>query len=214
MLYFSRWKTISIWAIVLLGVLFALPNVLPQSGGGHARLDAEADNGARPRPAGRLAHPPADRPPGSRRRAAGDHPRRYPQALRDAKIGYTGLTGSGNSVQVRIRDQPQLEAAKTALANAAAAGRLQHVRGRHDHGTCARRAGAGRAALHVDGGRPRLPPRLRSDPVDRGGRPPHQRARHHRADHPAPGGRPHPRPGARACRTRSASRRSSARPPS
>ena len=31
MLYFSRWKTISIWAIVLLGVLFALPNVLPQS---------------------------------------------------------------------------------------------------------------------------------------------------------------------------------------
>ena len=37
--------------------------------------------------------------------------------LRDAKIGYTGLTGSGNSVQVRIRDAAELEAAKTALAN-------------------------------------------------------------------------------------------------
>ena len=31
MLYFSRWKTISIWAVVLLGVLFALPNLYPQS---------------------------------------------------------------------------------------------------------------------------------------------------------------------------------------
>ena len=31
MLYFSRWKTITIWAVVLLGVIFAIPNVLPQS---------------------------------------------------------------------------------------------------------------------------------------------------------------------------------------
>ena len=30
MLYFSRWKTISIWVVVLLGVLFALPNVYPE----------------------------------------------------------------------------------------------------------------------------------------------------------------------------------------
>ena len=36
--------------------------------------------------------------------------------LRDAKIGYTGLTGSGRTVQVRIRDAAELEAAKTALA--------------------------------------------------------------------------------------------------
>ena len=31
MLYFSRWKTISIWAVVLLGVLFAIPNILPEA---------------------------------------------------------------------------------------------------------------------------------------------------------------------------------------
>ena len=35
--------------------------------------------------------------------------------LRDKKIGYTGLSGSGRSVQVRIRDNAELEAAKQAL---------------------------------------------------------------------------------------------------
>src|SRR5690606_29673240 len=37
-------------------------------------------------------------------------------ALRDARVGYTGLSGTGRSVQVRIRDASQVEAAKTALA--------------------------------------------------------------------------------------------------
>ena len=31
MLYFSRWKTVLIWAIVALGVIVALPNLYPQS---------------------------------------------------------------------------------------------------------------------------------------------------------------------------------------
>ena len=31
MLYFSRWKTFGIWAVVLFGVIFALPNIYPQS---------------------------------------------------------------------------------------------------------------------------------------------------------------------------------------
>ena len=31
MLYFSKWKTIAVLALCALGVLFALPNVLPQS---------------------------------------------------------------------------------------------------------------------------------------------------------------------------------------
>ena len=118
MLYFSRWKTISIWAIVLLGVLFALPNALPQSwlaampdwmpkrtmtlgldlqGGSHILLQIDRQD---------LAN--------ERLETTRDDIRTL---LRDAKIGYTGLTGSGNSVQVRIRDQPQLEAAKTALAS-------------------------------------------------------------------------------------------------
>jgi SecD/SecF fusion protein len=35
--------------------------------------------------------------------------------LRDAKVGYTGLTGSGRVVQVRIRDTGQVDAAKEAL---------------------------------------------------------------------------------------------------
>jgi len=118
MLYFSRWKTISIWAIVLLGVIFALPNVLPQSwlsampawvpkrqmtlgldlqGGSHILLQIDRQD---------LSD--------ERLNTTRDDIRTL---LRDAKIGYTGLTGDGNSVQVRIRDASQLEAAKTALAS-------------------------------------------------------------------------------------------------
>jgi SecD/SecF fusion protein len=118
MLYFSRWKTVSIWAIVLLGILFALPNALPQSwlsampdwlpkrsmtlgldlqGGSHILLQLERQD---------LAD--------ERLETTRDDIRTL---LRDAKIGYTGLTGSGNSVQVRVRDTAQLEAAKTALAS-------------------------------------------------------------------------------------------------
>ena len=37
--------------------------------------------------------------------------------LRDAKIGYTGLGGSGHTVQVRIRDAADIDKAKTALAD-------------------------------------------------------------------------------------------------
>jgi len=36
-------------------------------------------------------------------------------ALRDAKVGYTGLSGTANSVHVRIRDAADIEKAKTAL---------------------------------------------------------------------------------------------------
>ena len=31
MLDFPRWKVLSIWAIVLLGILFSIPSLLPQS---------------------------------------------------------------------------------------------------------------------------------------------------------------------------------------
>jgi len=117
MLYFSRWKTISIWAIVLIGVIFALPNVLPQSwlsampnwmpkrqmtlgldlqGGSHILLQIDRQD---------LSD--------ERLNTTRDDIRTL---LRDAKVGYTGLTGGGNLVQVRIRDVAQLEAAKTALA--------------------------------------------------------------------------------------------------
>ena len=118
MLYFSRWKTISIWAIVLLGLLFASPNLFPQSvlsalpdwlpkkqmtlgldlqGGSHILLQLERQD---------LSD--------ERLETTRDDIRTL---LRDAKIGYTGLTGSGSTVQVRIRDAADLDAAKEALSS-------------------------------------------------------------------------------------------------
>lgn len=116
MLYFSRWKTISIWAVVLLGVLFSLPNIFPQSllsampnwlpkkqmtlgldlqGGSHILLKIDTNDLIK-----------------AQLESARDEIRNQ---LRDAKVGYTGLTGSGKVVQVRIRDVGQVDAAKEAL---------------------------------------------------------------------------------------------------
>jgi len=117
MLYFSRWKTLFIWGIVGLGVILALPNLYPQSwlsampgwlpkqqmtlgldlqGGSHILLQIDRQD---------LAN--------ERLNSTRDEIRTQ---LRDARVGYTGLTGTNNSVQVRIRDAGQVEAAKTALA--------------------------------------------------------------------------------------------------
>jgi SecD/SecF fusion protein len=117
MLYFSRWKTISIWIVVLAAFLFALPNALPKSfldslpnwlpkhgmtlgldlqGGSHILLAVDRQSLINDRLA-----------------ATRDDIR---SQLRDAKIGYTGLSGTGNSVQVRIREANDVEKAKTALA--------------------------------------------------------------------------------------------------
>ncbi|MGI6852981.1 protein translocase subunit SecDF [Mesorhizobium sp. 1B3] len=117
MLYFSRWKTISIWLVVLLGVIFALPNMLSQStldsmpnwlpkrpmtlgldlqGGSHILLSVDRQDLVT-----------------ERLNATRDDIRTL---LRDAKIGYTGLSGTGRTVQVRIREANEVDAAKTALA--------------------------------------------------------------------------------------------------
>lgn len=116
MLYFTRWKSVSIWMVVLIGVLFAAPNVLPASwlasmqgwlptrtmtlgldlqGGSHILLQVDRQD---------LID--------ERLETARDDIRTL---LRDARIGYTGLSGTGNTVQVRIRDAGQVEAAKAAL---------------------------------------------------------------------------------------------------
>ncbi|RWB29392.1 MULTISPECIES: protein translocase subunit SecDF [unclassified Mesorhizobium] len=116
MLHFSRWKTILIWLTVLAGILYAAPNLVPAStlaslpnwlpkrqltlgldlqGGSHILLQIDRQD---------LAN--------ERLESARDEVR---TSLRDAQIGYTGLTGTANSIQVRIRDQGQIEAAKTAL---------------------------------------------------------------------------------------------------
>lgn len=118
MLYFSRWKTIAIWLVVAVAVIIAAPNTMKQSvldslpdwlpkkqmtlgldlqGGSHILLQIDRD--------GMIA---------DHLGTARDDIR---IALRDARIGYTGLTGSGRSVQVRIRDAEQIQAAKTALAS-------------------------------------------------------------------------------------------------
>jgi SecD/SecF fusion protein len=116
MLHFSRWKTILIWLTVLAGILYAAPNLVPAStlaslpnwlpkqqltlgldlqGGSHILLQIDRQD---------LAN--------ERLESARDEVR---TSLRDAQIGYTGLAGTANSIQVRIRDQGQIEAAKSAL---------------------------------------------------------------------------------------------------
>lgn len=117
MLYFSRWKTILIWLAVLAGIVYSAPNVMPASvlanmpswgpknpmtlgldlqGGSHILLQIERQD---------LIE--------ERLTSARDEIR---QVLRDARIGYTGLSGSGRAVQVRIREQDKIDAAKQALA--------------------------------------------------------------------------------------------------
>ncbi len=118
MLYFSRWKTISIWLVVFVAIIVSAPNLLSQStlaslpnwlpkrqmtlgldlqGGSHILLQIDRNDLI------------SDRLESAR----GD----IRTALRDASIGYTGLSGTGHNVQVRIRDADQVAAAKTALAS-------------------------------------------------------------------------------------------------
>ncbi|MCT8997216.1 protein translocase subunit SecDF [Chelativorans intermedius] len=120
MLYFSRWQTILIWLAVALGIVYAAPNVLPQSyfaslpgwapsrpmtlgldlqGGSHILLQIDRQELIRERLV-----------------SARDDVRRI---LRDERIGYTGLSISDRAVQVRIRDNDQVQAAREALGELA-----------------------------------------------------------------------------------------------
>ncbi len=116
MLYFSRWKTVLIWLSVVLAVLYAAPNVVPSSalsslpswapknpltlgldlqGGSHILMRMERSD---------LLE--------DRLKTTRDDVRRL---LREARIGYTGLSGSGRIVQVRVRNPADIDKAKTAL---------------------------------------------------------------------------------------------------
>ncbi len=118
MLHFSRWKTVSIWFVVFLAILVSMPNLLSPSivaslpdwlpkrqmtlgldlqGGSHILLQVDRND---------LIH--------DRLETARDDIR---VSLRDARVGYTGLSGTGRTVQVRVRDAEQIAAAKTALAS-------------------------------------------------------------------------------------------------
>jgi SecD/SecF fusion protein len=116
MLYFSRWKTILLWLAVLASVLIALPNLfskeelkhlpswipskqitlgLDLQGGSHIMLQMERNDIVKER----LDTTVSD----------------IRSNLRDANIRYTGLSGTGQAIQVRITDVAQVEAAKKAL---------------------------------------------------------------------------------------------------
>ncbi|MBA3041700.1 MAG: protein translocase subunit SecDF [Alphaproteobacteria bacterium] len=118
MLYFSRWKTFFIWFTVLVSVLVALPNLLSDEqlgalpswmpgkkvtlgldlqGGSHIMLKIEKADIVKER----------------LETTVGD----IRAALRDAGIRYTGLSGVGQQVQVRITDADKVEAAKEALSS-------------------------------------------------------------------------------------------------
>lgn len=113
MLYFSPWKTALIWLAVIAGLLFATPNMfsagsvpsfLPQTrlalgldlqGGVHLQLKLDRQELV----ANRLEY-------------VRDEARRL---LRAEGIGYTGLSGSGTTVTVRIRDAADVEKARETL---------------------------------------------------------------------------------------------------
>ncbi len=118
MLYFSRWKTVLIWLAVLFAVVFAFPNVLTKQeaanlpeflpskqmtlgldlqGGSHILLQVDRQDIIK-----------------ERLESTADEVRR---ALRAAGIGYTGLSGTGQVVQVRIRDADRVEEARQALSD-------------------------------------------------------------------------------------------------
>src|SRR5919205_301215 len=110
MLYFSRWKAASILLTAFIVCAFAIPNFFPQElvqrwpkwaqrhivlgldlqGGSHLLLEVDA-NAVRK----------------EKIQALLDDVRRV---LRENRIGYTGLTGKADSVEVRIREgaDPQL----------------------------------------------------------------------------------------------------------
>ena len=117
MLYFSRWKTTLIWLAVLAAFVFAFPNVLSKEqaanlpegvpskqltlgldlqGGSHILLQVEREGIVK-----------------ERLETTVDDIR---NALRDAGIGYTGLSGNGTVAQVRIREAARIEEAKEKLA--------------------------------------------------------------------------------------------------
>ncbi|TPJ29377.1 protein translocase subunit SecDF [Mesorhizobium sp. B2-7-2] len=116
MLYFSRLKMILIWLAVAITVILAAPNLFPAStlaqlpswvpkrqmtlgldlqGGSHILLQMDQNDLIK-----------------DQLQTTRDEIRTL---LRDAKIQYTGLGGTGRTVQVRINDSSQVEAAKTAL---------------------------------------------------------------------------------------------------
>ena len=115
MLHFTRWKTIAILASVLLAIILALPNVLPDDLQAKLRewnlrpvtlgLDLQGGSNVL------LEVDRADLLDKLSRQLSSD----VRNTLRDAKIGYSGLTRADNSVRVRVTKPEDVEKAETEL---------------------------------------------------------------------------------------------------
>ncbi len=120
--------------------------------------------------------------------------------LETPRIGYTGLGVQGNGVQLRIRDLSQLDEARTRLEKLQNPLSTSLLGGGavNEFDLSVSADGLARFTYSEQGLAQRV--RQHRPAVDRGHQPAHQRARHDRAEHPAPGRRPHPRRGARSRR--------------
>ena len=120
MMYFARWKVILILAVLVLGCIFALPNLLPSriddripgflphlrislgldlQGGSHLLLQADMESVVRERLAGIVDG--------------------FRTELRKANIGYTGLGIDGHAVKLTLRDKNDIEKARPILQSVA-----------------------------------------------------------------------------------------------
>ncbi|MCV9965261.1 protein translocase subunit SecDF [Pararhizobium sp. BT-229] len=117
----SRWKTIIVWLVVLLSIVVALPNALPNTaldglpdwlpkkqlmlgldlqGGSQITLKIERDDVVKSRLEAVIEVIGA--------------------RLRSADIAYTGLSGTGQDIQLRLGNPAQIDAAQTVLKPLAA----------------------------------------------------------------------------------------------
>jgi protein-export membrane protein SecD len=115
MLHITRWKTVAILASVFLAVILALPNVLPDDLQAKLRewnlrpvtlgLDLQGGSNVL------LEVDRADLLEKLTRQLASD----VRNTMRDAKVGYSGLTRDANSVRVRVTKPEDVEKAETQL---------------------------------------------------------------------------------------------------
>ncbi|TCT04593.1 protein translocase subunit SecD [Aquabacter spiritensis] len=121
MLHFSRFKTALILGITFLGILFALPNVLPPSmlqalpswlASSHVTLGLDLQGGS---------HILLEVDGAALRKERAEQVRdEVRRVLREQRIGYTGLVVRDTTVQFRLRDPNEAEKAVTELRKLAA----------------------------------------------------------------------------------------------
>ena len=205
MLHFPRWQIVLI-VLVVLGGLPGHPAELlsARDGGELAELDAEAPAGARPRPPGRRLPAlrgrqdrlrPAAPPHAAQRRPQGDARAAHASAI-PGLPSRTTASSSASAIPSRSRT-PGPGWRRSATRSSP---RCSAVRASTSSISPISPDGVAVFTLFAGGAHP-TGPRHRQ-PVDRGHQPAHRRTRHDRAEHPAPGRRPHPGRGAGPRRSR------------